>query len=195
MEMHETVEAYLEANPEHHDLLVKLRTLLNSTELVESVKWGVPVYTISNKNVVGLASFKSYVGIWFYSGVFLADKAEKLINAQEGKTQGLRQWRFDSEAEFDEKLILQYVKEAIQNQKDGKEVRPQKKPLIIPEELKEELASDPQIAEAFENLSLTAKRDYSEYIATAKKEETKLDRLDKILPMIRDGIGLNDRYS
>ncbi|MEP5611678.1 MAG: YdeI/OmpD-associated family protein [Cyclobacteriaceae bacterium] len=193
--MHETVEAYLEANTEHNDLLVKLRKLLNSTELVEGVKWGIPVYTISHKNVVGLAAFKSYVGIWFYNGVFLADKKEKLINAQEGKTQGLRQWRFASEAEFDEKLVLKYVEEAIQNQKDGKELRPQKKPLIIPDELKEELASDPQIADAFENLSLTSKRDYAEYIATAKKEETKLRRLDKILPMIRDGIGLNDRYS
>lgn len=194
MKMATTVEEYFENHSEFREHLETLRKILLSTELVETLKWGMPTYSINQKNVVGIGVFKSYFGLWFFNGVFLADKEEKLVNAQEGKTEGLRQWRFASPNEIDEKLILKYVKEAIQNQKEGKELKPRKKPLIIPDELKEELASDSQIADAFDNLSLSSKRDYADYIAEAKKEETKMSRLDKIIPMIRDGIGLNDKY-
>lgn len=194
MKMAKTVEAYFDEHPEQRTALEKLRQILRSTELTEEVKWGIPTYTINKKNVVGLGAFKAYVGIWFFQGVFLKDELKKLINAQEGKTKGMRQWRFNSINEIDESEITPYVLEAIQNQKDGKEVKPEKKPLIIPEELKEALASDASLSELFDQLSLTNKRDFAEHIEEAKRPETKQKRLEKIIPMIREGVGLNDKY-
>jgi uncharacterized protein YdeI (YjbR/CyaY-like superfamily) len=117
-----------------------------------------------------------------------------LINAQEEKTKGMRQWGFGSDDDIDENLIKSYLLEAIQNQKDGKEIKPEKKPLIIPDELKEELAADALLFEAFETLTLTCKREYAEYIADAKRAETKQTRLQKIIPMIKAKKGLNDQY-
>ena len=194
MEMAKTVEEYFDKHSEHQSSLEQLRSILLRTEMKETLKWGIPTYTVNGKNVMGLGAFKSYVGIWFFNGVFLKDEAKKLINAQDGKTKGMRQWRFNDIKEIDEELILEYASEAIQNQKDGKEVKPEKKPLIIPDELKEVLASDVELSEIFDELSLTNKRDYAEYIAEAKREETKQKRLDKIIPMIREGVGLNDKY-
>ena len=158
------------------------------------MKWGIPTYCLKNKNVAGIGAFKSYAGLWFFNGSFLKDEEKKLINAQEGKTKGMRQWRFEVLKEIDEALVKSYIEEAIQNQKDGKEIKPEKKPLIIPDELNEALASDSQLSEAFEALSLSCKREYAEHIAEAKREETKLKRLDKIIPMIMDKVGLNDKY-
>lgn len=192
--MAKTVEEYLEMQPEHRPLLDELRRILNSTELVETVKWGIPTYQIDKKNVVGIGAFKSYAGLWFFQGVFLKDEAKVLINAQEEKTKGMRQWRFGSVDEVDEKLILKYVHEAIQNQKDGKEIKPEKKRLIIPVELKEALASDTGLSEVFDKLNLTKKREFTEHIADAKRVETKQKRLKKIIPMIKEGIGLYDKY-
>ena len=117
-----------------------------------------------------------------------------LINAQEGKTKGLRQWRFSDADKLDKDLLLSYIKEAIQNQKEGKEIKPEKKPLIIPDELKEALASDTLLYEAFETLNPGKQKEYAEYIEEAKREETKMKRLDKIKPVILEGIGLNDQY-
>jgi uncharacterized protein YdeI (YjbR/CyaY-like superfamily) len=117
-----------------------------------------------------------------------------LINAQEGTTKGMRQWRFNSIEDVNEDLIKSYLLEAIQNQKEGKEIKPEKKPLTIPDELKEVLASDAQLSEAFDRLTLTNKRDFVEHIETAKRAETKQARLQKIIPMIRDGVGLYDKY-
>lgn len=193
--MAKTPEEYISWNEDYRPLLEKLQSiLLSSTELEEKMKWGIPTYCMKNKNVAGIGAFKSYAGLWFFNGVFLSDPANVLINAQEGKTKGMRQWRFESVDEIDEKLVRSYIEEAIQNQKDGKEVKPEKKPLLVPDELKEALASDGLLSEVFDSMSLSCKREYAEYIAEAKRSETKQKRLEKIIPMIREKVGLNDKY-
>ena len=194
MKMAKSPEEYFESNPKYLDILSKLRAILSETELEEKMKWGIPTYCLKNKNVAGIGAFKSYAGIWFFNGVFLKDESKVLINAQEEKTKGMRQWRFSSIDSIDEKLLKEYIQEAIQNQKDGKEIKPEKKPLTLPDELKEALASDARLSESFEELSLTYKREYAEHIAEAKREETKKKRLEKIIPMILEKKGLNDKY-
>ena len=192
--MAKTPEVYLSWYPQYSELLNMLRSIVSKTELEEKMKWGIPTYCLKNKNVAGIGAFKTYCGLWFFNGVFLKDEANVLINAQEGKTKGMRQWRFESIEEIDEELLLTYLKEAIQNQKNGKEIKPEKKPLIIPGELKEALASDGQLSESFDSLSHSCKREYAEYITEAKREETKQKRLQKIIPMIMGKVGLNDKY-
>ena len=114
-----SVEAYIAAGGQWKEALVLLREMCASTVLEETIKWGIPVYTLNNKNVAGFSAFKSWVGIWFFQGVFLKDEAGLLINAQEGTTKGLRQWRFKSAQEITNHrdTILTYLEEAIQNQK------------------------------------------------------------------------------
>jgi len=165
------------------------------TELEETIKWGSPVYCLNGKNIVGLGAFKSYVGLWLFQGALLKDKKKKLINAQEGVTKALRQMRFNSIDEIDEILILEYLKEAIKNEKAGKEIKPAKKTKIaIPKELKVELNKNAKLKEIFSQLTPFKQREFCEYISEAKRETTKQSRLRKILPMIFKGIGLNDKY-
>ncbi len=194
MEMSKTVEEYLEKNPEYTKELTKLREIIHKTELVETVKWGIPTYTINGKNVVGIGAFKSYAGLWFFQGSFLKDPQNLLINAQEGKTKGMRQMRFENAEHIDERIVKEYLLEAIENQKQGKEIKPEKKKLVIPDELKEALSTDSQLAEAFDELTPGKQKEYAEYIHEAKQAKTKLTRLEKITPMIKSGVGLNDRY-
>ena len=165
--------------------------------MTETIKWGVPVFTFEGKNIVGIAAFKSYVGLWFFQGALLKDKRKKLINAQDGKTRALRQWRFKSakEIEVESKTIKQYLEEAILNQKQGKEIKPKrKKPLEIPKELNAILKKDKKVKDSFNSLSLSKQRDYCNYISEAKRESTEISRLEKIVPMILKKIGLNDKY-
>jgi len=189
-----TVDQYILNKNAWQAELGMLRKLVLKTGLEENIKWGAPVYSLQGKNVVGLVAFKAYVGLWFYQGVFLKDNHNVLVNAQEGKTQAMRHWRFKSIDEMDAVLINAYLKEAIKNQEQGKEIKPQKKPLLIPKELQSALNNDVPLAESFEALSRGKKRDYAEYIAEAKRQETKQTRLAKIIPMISQGIGLHDKY-
>lgn len=190
-----SVDAFIEAQDQWKEPLSRLRSILLSTELEETVKWNQPAYTLNGKNVAGLGAFKSHFGIWFFQGALLKDKAGKLVNAQEGKTQAMRQLRFHSAEEVDEQLLKEYLAEAIQNQKAGREVKiPRKKPLVIPAELQIVLDKQPELAESFNRLSHGKKREYAEYIGEAKRAETKASRLEKITPMILAGRGLNDKY-
>jgi uncharacterized protein YdeI (YjbR/CyaY-like superfamily) len=189
-----TVDQYIVKHPEWEEELGFLRLIIQKTKLEEHIKWGAPIYSYQNKNLVGLGAFKGYVGLWFFQGALLKDEDNYLINVQEGKTQAMRQWRFNSIHEMDSYSILEYLNETIKNQQQGKEIKPQKKPLIIPLELQEAFYANTALAESFEALSLTNKRDYAEHILEAKREETKLKRLAKIIPMIAQGVGLNDKY-
>jgi len=192
-----SVDAYIAAGGSWKESLLLLREILADTELEETVKWGMPVYTLNNKNVAGFSAFKSWTGLWFYQGVFLEDPAGVLINAQEGTTKGLRQWRFFSAGEIREhrQTILAYLEEAIKNQKAGKEIKPERnKVLMIPGELEQAFAKHPALKDRYEALTHSRKREYAEYIASAKREETRQKRLEKVVPLILEGMGLNDKY-
>lgn len=191
-----SVEEYIESSSKWKDGLEELRKILLKTEFIETLKWGIPAYTINGKNVAGIAGFKDYFGIWFFNGVFLKDEDKVLMNAQEGKTKAMRQWRFKTTDQLDEKLILKYATEAIENQKLGKEIKPErkKKETIIPKELEDVLKPNLDLKKCFDALSPYKQREYCEYIMTAKRDATKLSRLDKIIPMIKEGKGLNDKY-
>ncbi len=190
-----SVDEYIEVHSHFGKGLAILRDIINSTELEETLKWGAPVYTLNGKNVLGIGAFKNHFGIWFFNGVFLKDEKKLLVNAQE-KTKALRQMRFESQSEIDRNSVLAYVKEAIENQKLGKELKPEKKgnKVIIPRELAEILQKNKVLLDAFKSLTPYKQREYAEYIDTAKRVETKQSRLNKIIPMISKGKGLNDKY-
>lgn len=171
-----------------------LHSILQKTPLVEMTKWGGPVYTHKGKNVVGIGGFKSYFGIWFFNGVFLKDDKNLLINAQEGTTKALRQMRFQSKEEIDEKTILAYIKEAIAIEEKGLALKPQKKDAIQSSFFNNFLKENKDLKSQFETLTPYKQREYLEFIESAKQEKTKLARLEKIKPLLAEGKGLNDKY-
>ncbi len=195
MKSYKTVDEYILNAVSGKEILMVLRDLLKTTELVETIKWGSPVYTINDKNVIGIGSFKSYAGLWFYQGALLKDKAGVLVNAQEDKTKALRQWRFASPEELDDKLLLEYVNEAIQNERQNMRiVADREKPLILPNELQNALKKDAVLNQHFNLFTKGRQREFAEYIGEAKQEKTRLARLGKVIPLILENIGLNDKY-
>ncbi len=174
--------------------LALLRDIIAKTPLVANTKWGGEVFTYEGKNTIGIGGFKNYFTIWFFNGVFLNDDQNVLVNAQEGVTKSLRQWRFYSAAAIDEKAILSYIDEAIENEKSGRKLVSAKKQTIISDFFQNELNRNLEFKNGFEKLTPGKQREYLEYIDTTKREETKISRFEKIKPMILLGMGLNDRY-
>ena len=195
MKHFKTVDDYIAESGQWQAELTRIREILAATELREEVKWGGPCYTFDGRNVVGMAGFKSYFGLWFHQGALLKDDQQVLVNAQEGTTKALRQWRMQSAMEIRPAVIRKYVKEAIQLVKDGRQIGPEKRSApVVPPELGKALAKSKSAQQKFNELTPGKQREYAEYIASAKRDDTKQKRLDKILPMIRSGVGLNDRY-
>jgi len=189
------VTDYIAKQAKFSDGLGLLRKIVLQTELDETVKWGLPTYTLDGKVAVSIAGFKNHFTLWFHQGVFLADKHKKLVNAQEGKTKSMRQWRFKSNSEVEPKLIKQYLAETVSNFKAGKIAKPERKSqLDIPVELSAALQASQKLRSRFASLTPGKQREYAEYIAGAKQEKTRLSRIDKAVDLILAGVGLNDKY-
>ncbi len=194
MEKKKSAEEYVRSHPVWSDELSVLRQLLLRSELEETVKWGMPVYTLKGKNVVGIAGFKKHYGLWFYQGVFLSDSHNLLFNAQEGKTKAMRQMKFFSGEKLNKKLITQYINESIANQKKGLTVKPKSIKLAMPAELNKALDEDDVVKKSFSALTEGMQKEYMAYIIDAKMEKTKMSRIQKIIPLIQSGKGLHDKY-
>ncbi|MGJ8745054.1 YdeI/OmpD-associated family protein [Polaribacter sp.] len=190
------IEEYISKKEKWRKELLLLRSVFNDLPVEETIKWGAPTYTFNGKNIVSLAAFKSYCGLWFFQGALLKDKSKVFINAQENKTKAMLQWRFYSSEEIDINLIKEYVLESIENSKKGKEIKPDrsKKELVVPIELASELSKNKKLKENFDSFSNSRKIEFANYIAEAKKAETRLRRMEKIIPMILEKIGLHDQY-
>ena len=123
-------------------------------------------------------------------GSFRARSPTGLVNAQKGRTKA--KWRFKNEDEINDELLGAYVKEAIENQRQGREIKADRNKLLeIHESLAAALAANKK---AGKRLSPGKRREYAEYIAEARREDTRNKRLEKIMPMILAGHGLNDWY-
>lgn len=173
-----------------------MKSLLNSfAELSPTVKWGADVYTFNGANVVSFGGFKHFFSVWFYNGVFLEDSLGVLVNASEGKTKSLRQWRFSGVNEMDAAKIKAYVEEAIQIEKKGMKIVPAKfEPEPLPAILLQKIKENNTLQKAFYKLTPGRQKEYALYLKEAKQENTRVTRLNKIIPLILEGKGLFDKY-
>jgi uncharacterized protein YdeI (YjbR/CyaY-like superfamily) len=180
---------------EFQEIEQRLLEIIRSIELTETVKWGAPVFMHAGRNIVAVGAFKHFVSIWFYDGVFLKDSGKKLIAASEGKTKALRQWRITNLKEIDENLIRMYVAESMANAENGIGLKAEPKAEVeMDVALLEALDSNIILREAFNQLSKAKQREYLTYIAEAKQQATKQNRIEKVIPQILKGLGLNDKY-
>ncbi len=175
--------------------LVALRQIVLQTALLEDHKWGVPCYTYQNKNVLILAAFKDYAFISFFKGELLADTEKRLIKNGEN-TQHSRLLRFTSLTQIlqQEKLILDYINEAIEIEKTGVKPSAEKQVIDLPIELLEAFADDQEFKQAFYTLTPGRQRAYLIHFSQAKQSKSRLSRIHKYKSQILRGEGLHDAY-
>jgi uncharacterized protein YdeI (YjbR/CyaY-like superfamily) len=190
-----TVPDILAEEPWAEELMQIREIVLKNKELKEEIKWGGPIYTLNGKNVLAIGGFKNYFTIWFHNGAFLSDPQKVLVNANEERTRGLRQWRFQSLKEIKPALVKKYIAEAIANEKAGKKIKPEKRPLPpLPAEYQSAFKKNKALKESFSKLTPGKQREYLEHVIDAKTSETRQKRVEKAIPNIMAGIGLNDKY-
>ncbi|MDK8642094.1 YdeI/OmpD-associated family protein [Niallia taxi] len=174
---------------------VKLRSIILDCELTEEFKWMHPCYTLNNKNIVLIHGFKEYVALLFHKGALLKDPKGILVQQTEN-VQAARQIRFTNLQEIVEKeaVLKAYIHEAIAVEEAGLEVELKKnEEYSVPEELQQKFAENPAFKEAFEALTPGRQRAYLLHFSQAKQAKTREARIEKYLPHILEGKGLNDK--
>lgn len=192
--MNPKIDAYINHSEKWQKELEILRMIILDCPLNEELKWGVPCYTFQDSNVVLIHVFKEYCAILFIKGSLLKDDHGVLIE-QSKNVQAGRQIRFTNVQEIVnmETVLKAYILEAIEIEKAGKKVIFKKTTEYpIPEEFQMKLNENQALKTAFESLTPGRQRGYILYFSAPKQAKTRESRIEKCLPIIFNGKGLDD---
>jgi len=192
--MNSYVDAYLSRLGKWGKETAILRNIILGCGLTEEMKWGKPCYTFRKKNVVIIQGFKDYCAIMFFKGALLQDP-ERILNKISENTQAARQVRFMNTAQITriENILRSYIFEAVELEKNGKKVKMKNtSDFVMPEEFQHKLEEIPVLKNAFESLTPGRQRAYIYYFSQAKQSNTRRTRVEKHVPHIIKGKGLND---
>ena len=192
--MNPKVDFYFSKAKKWQKELEKLRMILLDCQLTEELKWGVPCYTFQDRNIVLIHVFKEYCAVLFFKGALLNDPNGILIQ-QTKNVQAARQVRFTSVQEIVkmQRILKTYVYEAIEVERAGLKVNLKKTAEFkIPEEFRNKLDKIPALKTAFKALTPGRQRAYILYFSAPKQSKTRDSRVEKSMPQILRGKGLND---
>lgn len=171
-----------------------LRKIVLDCGLTEELKWGCPCYSFQGNKIVLIHVFKEYCALLFFKGVLLND-AKGILIQQTKNVQAARQIRLTNAGEIVKmKATLKaYIYEAIEVEKAGLKVELKKTAeYAIPEEFKNKLDKNAALKKAFKALTPGRQRAYLLHFAAPKQSKTRESRVEKYMPQILKGKGLND---
>ncbi|HWV74094.1 MAG TPA: YdeI family protein [Pseudosphingobacterium sp.] len=192
--MNPKVDFYFNKTEKWQDEIKKLRMIVLDCGLTEELKWGTPCYTFQGKNIVLIHTFKEYCALLFFKGALLQDANGVLIQQTE-RVQAARQIRFTAIQEIVElvPVLKTYIHEAIEVEKAGLKVDlKETKAFTVPEEFQKKLRELPTLKAAFESLTPGRQRAYLLHFSQPKQSKTRASRIEKYIPQILSGKGLND---
>lgn len=171
-----------------------MRAIALDCNLTEELKWGQACYTFENKNIVLIHGFKEYCAFLFFKGALLKDPKNILIQ-QTKNVQAARQIRFTNVGEITKlkATLKSYIYEAVAVEEAGLKVAFKKTSDVeVPEEFQNKLDKKPALKKAFNALTPGRQRAYLFYFGSAKQSKTREARIEKYLPKIMEGKGLDD---
>ena len=187
------VDAFVDRANAWQGEIQRLRSILLDCGLEEDLKWGKPCFLFEGKNVAIIQPFKAHCSLMFFKGALLED-THGLLRSQGENTQSALRLEFTSEAQITKSVVKSYVKQAIAVEKAGLSVDfKAKRELELPEELTRILKKDRKLAKAFYALTPGRQRAYVLHFAGAKQAQTRTARIEKSIPKILAGKGMNDR--
>lgn len=192
--MNPKVDFFFDEAGKWQDEYEKLRTIVLSCGLDEELKWGCPCYIYKGNNIVLIHGFKDYCALLFFKGALMQDSDGILIQQTEN-VQSARQIRFTNAKQITalETVLKTYIYEAIEVERAGlKVVLKKTEDYIIPEEFQEKLDDTPGLQSAFEALTPGRQRAYIFHFSQAKQSKTRVARVEKYIPKILIGKGLDD---
>jgi len=188
------VDVFLRETSKWQEEFKKLRGIVLGCQLTEELKWGKPCYTFDNSNIVLIHGFNEYCALLFFKGALLKD-AKGILIQQTENVQAARQIRFTNVREIVklQSNLKAYIQEAIELEKAGLKVNYKKHTeMVFPEEFHTKLSKNPALKTAFEALTPGRQRAYNLFFSAAKQSKTRESRIEKCMPQILKGKGLDD---
>ncbi len=192
--MNPKVDFYFDQAKTWQKELGQLRKIVLQCGLTEELKWGTPCYTFQKSNIVLIHVFKEYCAFLFFKGALLRD-TNKILIQQTENVQAARQVRFTNVETVItlEPILKAYIFEAIEIEKAGLKVDLKKTTdFAMADEFQDRLDKLPALKTAFEALTPGRQRAYMLHFSAPKQAKTRASRVEKWIPQILNGKGLND---
>ena len=192
--MNPQIDLLIEKYDNWQEELTILRSILLNCGLDEEVKWGSPCYTVQGKNICILYALKEYCGLSFFKGAFLHDSHQILKKPGEN-TQSGRMLKFINTKDIlsIQDIIKEYILEAIQIELSGVKVQLKRlEDQDTPIEFQDILQKRQDIQTAFKALTPGRQRAYLIFFSASKQSQTRINRIEKYIPRILDGKGMQD---
>ncbi|SDI42008.1 YdeI/OmpD-associated family protein [Mucilaginibacter sp. P19] len=192
--MNPKVDFYFNKAGKWQEEVEQLRSIVLDCGLTEELKWGCPCYTFRESNIVLIHVFKEYCALLFFKGALLSDTHNILIQQTEN-VQAARQIRFTNAGEIagQRSILKAYIYEAIEVEKAGLKVNlKQTKDFAVAQEFQQKLNTIPALKIAFEALTPGRQKAYLLHFSQPKQASTREARVEKWMPQILNGKGLND---
>ncbi|MBW6423911.1 YdeI/OmpD-associated family protein [Rhizobium sp. XQZ8] len=188
------IDAFLDRAESWREEFARLRKIVLDCGLDEELKWGQPCYSLGKANIVLIHGFKEYCALLFFKGALLKDPDGILVQQTEN-VQSARQIRFTGAAEIArmQNLLKDYIQRAIEVEKAGLKAEFKKTAeFAVPEEFQSKLDELADLKVAFEALTPGRQRAYLLHFSGAKQSKTREARIEKHMPRILEGKGLDD---
>lgn len=194
------IDAYIAASADFaKPILTHLRVLVHKAcpEVTETIKWGFPHFDYHGI-MCSMAAFKQHAAFGFWKAK-LMENYEVVLNPK-GETAMGHFGQIKSLKDLPaDKVLLQYIKEAARLNEDGVKVERRKVPtvkksLTVPTDFKKALAKNKKASTVFDAFSYSHKKDYLDWIAEAKTDETRSKRIATTVEWLAEGKSRNWKY-
>lgn len=188
------VDAYIaKAKPFAQPILTHLRELVHvhAPGSQETLKWGVPHFTLNGQNLAGMAAFKEHATFGFW-------RDEEVTGSPRDTGAMGSMGRLASIADLpDDAAMAAMIARAVALAAEGKPKRAAPKPkamLDMPADLAAVLKANPAAQAHWDAFSPGKRRDYIEWVLEAKREETRVKRIETIVAQVAEGKDRNWKY-
>lgn len=188
------IDAYLAGAPEFaRPILTRLREDVHAAcpEVVETIKWSRPHFTLEGKLLAGMSAFKAHCAFSFWEREG-AEAGQPGAMGDFGRITRLAD--LPSRPELRKKIqaaatLLQAG--APRAQKPNREPRPQ---LEMPDDFAAALAQTKAAKQHYEAFAPSKQRDYLEWVLEAKREETRAKRIAQAVAWLAEGKSRHWKY-
>ena len=196
------VDAYIEkAAPFAQPILAHLRRLMHQAcpHASESIKWGMPFFIQQGVILASMAAFKQHCAFGFWGKEMKKALAKDGLKSSDamgslGRITGLRTLPKD-------RSLLTYMSRAASLVETGERTKsidrpskPAQKTVRVPAELTAALKRNKMATKVFSEFSPSCKREYAQWIAEAKRSETREKRIKQAIEWIAQGKQRNWKY-
>jgi uncharacterized protein YdeI (YjbR/CyaY-like superfamily) len=193
------IDTYISnANDFAKPVLNQLRKLIHQAcpDVSETIKWGFPHFEYKGM-LCYMAAFKQHCTFGFWKGTLMKDKQNVMTNLGESAMGHFGKIKNVNDLPAN-KILLAYLKEAVQLNEDGIKLPPKKiskiKMVQAPSDLKKALAKNKAAAETYESFSNSNKKDYVDWLEEAKTDSTRTKRLEQAVLWMAEGKVRNWKY-